>query len=118
MNIRNLISFTPRNPILNKIYIKRIQNKINFNNRKLLMNLSPTLVCSNCTGGFLYHWLGLKFYSPFINLFLWPKDFIIALENWEEFISSQVIETKSGLQYPVGQIVTSGGGGDDTFYAL
>ena len=32
-----------------------LQERINRKNRSKLTNLSPSLVCSNCTGGFLYH---------------------------------------------------------------
>lgn len=109
MDLIRLFSLNPRNPIVNRLYIGKLQNKINVNNRKRLINASPTLVCSNCTGGFLYHWLGLRFNSPFINLFLWPKDFVCALENWEEFISSEITEVASNAYYPVGQIITRGG---------
>lgn len=109
MDLIRLFSLNPRNPIVNRLYIGKLQNKINLNNRKRLINASPTLVCSNCTGGFLYHWLGLRFNSPFINLFLWPKDFVCALENWEEFISSEITEVASDTYYPVGQIITQGG---------
>ncbi len=109
MDLSILLSLNPRNPILNRIYIKRQQDRINAHNRARLKNFSPTLVCSNCTGGFIYHWLGLKFTSPFINLFLWPKDFVTALENWEEFITSKIEQVDLGLQYPVGRIITKGG---------
>lgn len=86
-----------------------LQNRIDRNNKTRLTNLEPCLVCSNCTGGFLYHWLGLRFNSPFINLYLTPKDFVTALENWNEFISSPIIEIKTTLQYPIGQVVIGGG---------
>lgn len=85
-----------------------LQDRIDRRNRSRLINTSPCLVCSNCTGGFLYHWLGLRFNSPFINLYLTPNDFVTALENWDEFISSPVNEIKTQLQYPVGQVVIGG----------
>lgn len=109
MNISSILPISPRSGILKKIYIKRLQDRINRKNKERLTNVSPTIVCSNCTGGFIYHWLGLRFRSPFINLFLWPKDFIIALENWDEFISSDIIEVNIGVEYPVGQVYTRGG---------
>ena len=111
MDLNKLFSLNPRNPIFQHIYIKKLQDRINTINRSRLINTTPTLVCSNCTGGFIYHWLGLKFNSPFINLFLWPNDFVCALENWEEFISSDIREstTNTNTPYPVGQIITRGG---------
>ena len=83
-------------------FIRRRQEKINENNRKRLINRTPTLICSNCTGGVLYHWLGLKFQSPFINLYMDNDDFLTAMENFDEFINGDIIEdTNSGKSYPV-----------------
>mgnify|MGYP002241443975 FL=1 len=50
-----------------------LQNNINKKNRKRLYNMKPTIIASNCTGGFIYHWLGLQFQSPFINLYMTPE---------------------------------------------
>jgi len=86
-----------------KKYLDFCHRHINAKNRKRLKNVSPTLICSNCTGGFIYHWLGLKFRSPFINLYLTDSDFVLALENWEQFISYDIYEDQaSGKTYPVG----------------
>lgn len=82
-----------------------LQKRINNKNRKRLRIFNPTLVCSNCTGGFLYHWLGLKFYSPFINLYLTPSDFLLALENWDDFIKAPIEEISTSAHYPVGQVI-------------
>jgi len=90
MNIKNLVQTF-------------LQDKINENNRKKLTNTSPSLFCSNCTGGVLYHWLGLQFRSPFINLFMEPDDFLFAMEHLDQFLSTEIIELHdSGLDYPVG----------------
>ena len=86
-----------------KIYISFIQDIINKRNQKRLTNKNITLICSNCTGGVLYHWLNLEFMSPFINLYMDNKDFILAMENFDEFISSEILEDKeSSYPYPVG----------------
>lgn len=81
-----------------------LQDRINQKNRHRLTNLTPTLICSNCTGGFLYHWLGLQFRSPFINLYLTPKDFVLALENFDEFLNTPFREDldEKDISYPVG----------------
>lgn len=84
-------------------WLKYRHEKINKENIKRLRNTSPSLICSNCTGGFLYHWLGLQFRSPFINLFLTDSDFVLALENWEKFINCDITEdVDSEKPYPVG----------------
>lgn len=81
-----------------------LQERINKKNRKKLTNLTPTIIASNCTGGFLYHWLGLQFRSPFINLYMTPNDFITALEHFDEFINYEIEEVyDSGYNYPVGK---------------
>lgn len=79
------------------------QNFINKINRRRLKNLNPTLICSNCTGGVIYHWLGLQFNSPFINLYMDNNDFIFAMENFESFINQDIVEDfASDNCYPVG----------------
>ena len=84
-------------------YIHSRQELINSNNRKRLVNKNPTIICSNCFGGILYHWLGLRFDSPFINLFLNNDDFLNAMENLNEFIRTPIIEDKEAQEsYPVG----------------
>lgn len=85
-------------------YIDQKQRCINKNNRERLTNKNPMLIASNCTGGFLYHWLGLRFRSPFINLHLTPEDFLVALENFDDFMNGPIEQIKDdSLHYPLGQ---------------
>lgn len=82
------------------------QERINRKNRSELTNYTPSLICSNCTGGFLYHWLGLQFRSPFINLYMSNNDFITALENWDVFLKTKIEEVvQDKYPYPVGKSV-------------
>ena len=84
-------------------HLEKRQNEINFTNRARLKNKDISLICSNCAGGILYHWLGLKFNSPFINLFMTGEDYITALENWQDFLNAEIVEdTSGGETYPVG----------------
>lgn len=85
-------------------YIKnKLQDYINKKNRRRLTNTTPTIISSNCTGGFLYHWLGLEFKSPFINLYMTPEDFLTAMENFDVFIKTPICEMKENkYDYPVG----------------
>ena len=48
----------------------------NFFNRIRLKNTDVTLIASNCNGCCILHDLGLKFNSPFVNLWVEPSDFI------------------------------------------
>ena len=84
-------------------YIKLLHNRINYKNRKRLKNKDCTIICSNCLGGFIYHWLGMKFNSPFINIYMENNDYIKALENFDEFIESDIKEyTGTDISFPVG----------------
>ena len=86
-----------------RLYLRKIQNRINKKNRDRLTNTTPTLICSNCAGGVLYHWLGLEFRSPFINLYMTNADFVRAMENFDVFIETDLVEDiDSGKAYPVG----------------
>ena len=89
-------------PLIRPI-IRLQQKKVNKKYRNSLSDENITLVCSNCFGGFFYHWLGLEFKSPFINLWLTNKDFIEAMKHWDEFLKTPIIEdTTSQIGYPVG----------------
>ena len=54
--------------------------------RKELSNYTPSFLCPNCLGGILFHDLGLKFYSPTVNLMMTQKDFVKFVLNLEEFL--------------------------------
>ena len=80
-------------------YLRQVINK---KNQKKLHNHDFTLICNNCNGGFLYHDLSLKFCSPFINLWLTPKDFIKYLQDVNFYSTQELIFVKEeGIDYPV-----------------
>ena len=60
-------------------YIKVFQKKI-------------SIVADSCFGGRLYHALGLKFYSPFINMRIYSADFFLLAEHIEEVIHNPIKE--------------------------
>lgn len=99
-----LTRFIARRPMsIIRKFITCRQERINAANRRRLINHTPTLICSNCTGGVLYHWLGLEFRSPFINLYMDNPDFLSAMEHFDEFIHADITEdTASDKPYPVG----------------
>lgn len=68
-----------------------------------LKNKAPSIIANDCMGGFIYHNLGLKFYTPTINLAI-PKDsFFLFLENLQEYLKCELIEIKDESKpYPVG----------------
>ena len=84
-------------------HLLKKKSEIDSFNRARLNNRDISLICSNCAGGLIYHWLGLKFNSPFINLYMTGEDYIKALENWQNFLKVKIVEdTSSNETYPVG----------------
>lgn len=78
--------------------------------RKKIKNKNVSIIASDCLGGCISHTLGLRFNSPFVNLWLYPKDFIRYCSNIKhymfcelQFLSQQQVRDKFGLSvnYPV-----------------
>lgn len=76
------------------IYLKR--------KRSGLVNKDFSLISSNCTGCMILHDLGLKFNSPFVNLWIAPSDYVKLLSNFKEYMQYRLefIE-EPGINYPV-----------------
>lgn len=93
---------------MGNIFYKIVHETINLKNRLRLRNESPSIICSQCTGGFIYHWLKLQFRSPFINLWLDNESFVTLLENCGKVDFSEIQEFREHEKpYPVG---VAGGG--------
>lgn len=74
----------------NKIWQQK-RNKINRVYReKIRENEVPTIFSCNCTGGVMYHDLGMKFLSPTVNLYMPCEDFIKFCENFEYYFSLEM----------------------------
>ena len=73
--------------VVNKL-LRFVYNK--YNQRKL-SNRDVTLFSSNCNGGVILHDLGLRFNSPFVNLWIKPKDFIKICENPEYYLKLDLL---------------------------
>ena len=71
--------------------------------RRLLKNHDFSLIASNCNGACILHDLGLKFNSPFVNLWLEPNDFIKMLKSLHHYMSCDIEFIKEeGIDYPIG----------------
>lgn len=91
--------------------MKKIKNAyleyFNKKKRKRLKNKNFTIISSNCTGGQIYHDLRLEFLTPTINLYIKPRDFIIMLENFDDYLLNdkyELIEEKSNHDFPVAKL--------------
>ncbi len=87
-----------KNESINKIYIKIKKLK--------LKNKKPSVIASNCNGAFILHDLGLRFNSPFVNLWIKPSDYLKLLQNFDKYMQADIIEiTEEGINYPIGRLI-------------
>jgi len=80
--------------------IRQVYNKTLI---RKLKNNNFSLIASNCNGAFILHDLGLRFNSPFVNLWMKPDDFIRFLSNIDYYLSCEMtfIEERD-VSYPIG----------------
>lgn len=75
----------------------------NQKNRRMLQNREFSMVANNCNGAFICHDLGLRYHSPFVNLWMLPGDYLKLLKDLEGYLNSELTFTEeAGIEYPVG----------------
>lgn len=84
-------------PFLRKPFINRIRAAYQGPN-------NPSIICSNCIGGEIYHDLGMKFYSPTINLWMTESDFLKLISNLKGYLSDELVFQENGGRYPVAEL--------------
>lgn len=83
---------------------------LSFEKYVLLRQSNLSILASNCWAGICYHYLGLEFLSPTINMFFLRSDFNKLLRNLEEYLSLPIESAgnKYGEDiqrfYPVGKL--------------
>ncbi len=98
--------------LYNRKITRRINKWIHFNivtpkKKAKLEKKNISILCNNCTGGFIYHDLGLRFDSPTINMFFHGLDFFEFIEHFEHYIKQELIQIpnpkydKNAPDYPV-----------------
>lgn len=90
--------------VINKMLNKFFRKKINRNLRERLKNHTMSVISSNCNGALILHDLGEQFRSPFVNLYLNPKDFIKYLQNPNYYHAQPLQFEKTGHNYPVAKL--------------
>ncbi len=82
-----------------------LRKPYNYYNSLKLKNKNFSLLSSNCTGSLICQDLHLRSNSPFVNLWLYPKDFIKYCNNLSKYSSADIkFIKKPGINYPVGLI--------------
>ena len=91
--------------IIKNLLDEKTRNLINYRNRKRLTNKNFSLIASNCNGAFILHDLGIRFNSPFVNLYMLPKDFLKMLHDLKRYMSVELVEVKeNGISFPIGEL--------------
>ncbi|MBR2215117.1 MAG: DUF1919 domain-containing protein [Selenomonadaceae bacterium] len=92
---------------------RRIYNRYQ---QSRLQNRNFSLIASNCNGGVMLHDLGLRFNSPFVNLWVRPTEFVLMCENLSYYLGQDLeFIREDDISYPIGLL---GGGYSSIFHAL
>ena len=83
---------------INKYYRRSINREL----RARLQNHGMSVLSSNCVGAFILHDLNEPFNSPFVNLFIKPRDFIRYLQNMPHYHQQTLVFKPSDKAYPIG----------------
>jgi len=83
---------------INKYYRRSINREL----RERLQNHGMSVLSSNCVGAFILHDLNEPFNSPFVNLFIKPRDFIRYLQNISHYHQQTLVFKPSDKAYPIG----------------
>ena len=84
--------------------------KIDLNKYLQLKKSGLTIISQNCWGGLVYHYLGLRFTSPFINMSVSEDDMLKLMGNLKQYMEhdvqykAQIYNEVLGRYYPVGTI--------------
>lgn len=88
-----------------KVVVNQLQRKfINHQLKSRLKNHGMTVISANCVGAFILHDLSEPFNSPFVNLYLSPKNFIRYLQDIEFYRQQPLEFIASEKNYPVGKL--------------
>lgn len=98
------LGFSEQKLILAKIFC---MPEFDFGKYHKLLESRVSIIANNCWGGFMYHALGMKYYSPFINMFEGDESYIKLLNNLQYYLRLELKFTKYGYnpllkrEYPI-----------------
>lgn len=72
--------------------------------RYRLKNDGFTIISNTCIAGKIYHDLGMRFFTPTINLYIKPEDFVKFCANIDYYLEQAITEVKGNYKYPVGKL--------------
>lgn len=87
---------------LRKHVFKICRKLRNWNMKRKNHNVDFSIICNNCTGAMITHDLGIRFNTPTVNLFIYPKDYLYFLENLDTYLSAEIKDITDTSAYPIG----------------
>lgn len=66
------------------------------------MGGGKSVICNNCTGAMVLHDYGIRFDTPTVNLFIWPKFYIEMLRDLSHYLNADIVDISNGNKYPIG----------------
>lgn len=85
-----------------------LQERINKKNRKHLTPRAEvrTIIANNCIGGFISHYLNLRFCSPTVNLYIHQPDYIKMLQDFDKYFdpNAPITQVQTDKPFPVGDL--------------
>lgn len=71
-----------------------------------LREFPVSIIANNCLGGIIYSYLDLRFSSPFINCWMTADDFLLLINNLEEYMKQPLVQEyeEDIYQYPIGSL--------------
>lgn len=72
--------------------------------RKSITNNNFSIICSNCIGGVIYHYLGMEFKSPTVNLYIKQDDFIKMCCDLKYYMGLELDFIETDFSHPVAKL--------------
>ena len=70
--------------------------------RERLTNQSFSIISNSCVGASVYKDFGIKFFTPFIAVYIDPDDFVLMLKDLKKWLSYDVTQIDYPASFPVG----------------
>lgn len=83
--------------LVNRVMRKRLNQK----DKQRLKTAGVTLISSNCNGCWMLHDLGLRYNSPFVNLYIPAADYIKLLQDLPRYMEKELTFVHGLADYPV-----------------
>ncbi|MBO7913689.1 DUF1919 domain-containing protein [Vibrio sp. G41H] len=63
----------------------------------------PVIISNNCWGSGLYKNIRVEYLTPFVGLYILPKDYVALVKDFDLFLNSKM-HYHMGLKYPIGNV--------------